>query len=168
MRPQARGGQLPAEQLAIDPRVVTYQSSPAHHRFPVEALAFLSSPLPSPAAQPSSSSALDDSKAAASDIDSSSSGSSTSSSVPSGRRERQARSEAAAEEFIWVRTTSGIIHAAVACHGCDGLVVKRPDSVQIRVKPKCGTIAQQMQVLEVLPSAPRFCRHKACQTVFLT
>ena len=168
LRPQARGGQLPAEQLAIDPQVVTYQSSPAHHRFPVEALAFLSSPVPSPAALPSSSSALDDSKAAASDIDSSSSGSSTSSSVPSGRRERQDRSEAAAEEFIWVQTTSGIIHAAVACHGCDGLVVKRPDSVQVRVKPKCGTIAQQMQVLEVLPSAPRFCRHKACQTVFLT
>ena len=47
LRPQARGGQLPAEQLAIDPQVVTYQSSPAHHRFPVEALAFLSSPVPS-------------------------------------------------------------------------------------------------------------------------
>ena len=166
MRPQARGGQLPAEQLTIHPRVVTYQSSPAHHRFPVEALAFLSSPMPSPAAQPSSSSALAESKAAESDIDSSSS-CSTSSSAPSGRKERHDRSSAAAEEYIWVQTASGIVHAAVPCHGCDGLVVKRPDSVQIRVKPKCGTIAQQMQVLEVLPSAPRFCRHKACQTVFL-
>ena len=93
--------------------------------------------------------------------------SSVPSDVPSGRRERQDRSEAAAEEYIWVQTASGIVHAAVPCHGCDGLIVKRPDSVQIRVKPKCGTIAQQMQVLEVLPSAPRFCRHKACQTVFL-
>ena len=166
LRPQARGGQLPAEQLPIHPMVVTYQSSPAHHRFPVEALAFLSSPMPSPAAQPGSSSALAESEDAESDIDSSSS-CSTSSSAPSGRKERHDRSSDAAEEYIWVQTASGIVHAAVPCHGCDGLVVKRPDSVQIRVKPKCGTIAQQMQVLEVLPSAPRFCRHKACQTVFL-
>ena len=38
MRPQARGGQLPAAQHPIDPKVLSYKSPPAHQRFPVEAL----------------------------------------------------------------------------------------------------------------------------------
>ena len=35
------------------------------------------------------------------------------------------------------------------------------------VKPKCGTIAQRMRILDELPPEPRFCRHKACQEIFL-
>ena len=54
---------------------------------------------------------------------------------------------------------------AVPCSHCDGVLVQREDSEQVRVKPKCGTIAQRMRILEELPPAPRFCRQKACQAI---
>ena len=166
LTPQARGGLHPAKQIPIEPQVLSFQTSPAHSRFPFEDISALPSTtqvVPSPPAVPAP-----EAVEPAGDSDVNSSSSSTSSSAPSTQQARSWTkvSEQDAEEHLWVQTSSGLIHCATPHSGLEGIVVVRLDGNKIRVKPRCGTIARSMTVLADLPQNPRFCRHKACQAIF--
>ena len=166
LTPQARGGLHPARQLPIEPQVLSFRTSPAHIRFPVEDISSLPmrAEVPPPAPPVPVPEAVE--PAGDSDVDSSSSASSSTS--PSTRASPSWTKVSAkdADELLWVQTSSGLIHCASPHSGLEGVVVERPDGVKLRVKPRCGTIARSMSIIADLPSDPRFCRHKACQSVF--
>ncbi|CAE7685123.1 unnamed protein product [Symbiodinium necroappetens] len=165
LTPQARGGLHPAKQTMIEPQVFSFHTSPAHLRFPVEDISAL--PVAAQVTPPAPPVPAPEEVEPAGDSDVDSSSSSTSSSSPSTQQTRSWTkvSGQEAEEFLWVQTSSGLIHCASPHSGLEGIVVVRPDGMKIRVKPRCGTIARSMTVLADLPPNPRFCRHKACQAI---
>ena len=167
LTPQARGGLHPAKQIPIEPAVLSFHTSPAHSRFPVEDIASLPSTtqvVTSPPAVPAPEE------------------------VEPGRRFGSGLfffvyvlvctidpPGSLLDEGFRARRRGAFVGSDVL--GVDplppplmmawrGIVVALLDGSKIRVKPRCGTIARSMTVLADLPPAPRFCRHKACQAIF--